>query len=151
MFRTRTASTPLDRLLPEVHHRYPTYRFDIARGRIARADKALIPELADQVQRIGAPWVFCPLGVGRHVDHLIVRAVGERLGGRVVYYADFPYVTTNEPDREFLDRHRLTRWSWAAPPQEKQALIRGYRTQAAGLFPDGRIPPLPESYYSPAG
>ncbi len=32
-----------------------------------------------------------PLGVGNHVDHRLVRWVGERLAGRLYYYADLPY------------------------------------------------------------
>ena len=156
LFRRRAAGSPLagyaGRLLPELVYRYPTYRFDIAKGRIARGDRAMIDTLtaavADRVRRTGARWVFCPLGIGRHVDHLIVRAVGERLADRVVYYADFPYVRSAGPDREFLARHRLTPWSWTEGVTAKAELIRGYRTQVDALFPGGRIPADPETYYS---
>ena len=93
--------------------------------------------------------MFCPLGIGRHVDHLIVRAVGERFADRAVYYADFPYVRTAAPDPAFVARHRLVPWSWTEGIAAKPALIRGYRTQAGGLFRTGRIPAVPETYYSP--
>jgi LmbE family N-acetylglucosaminyl deacetylase len=150
LFRRRTAGG--GRLLPELVHRYPTYRFDIAKGRIARGDRALIDELAgavaEQVAGAGAGWVFGPVGVGRHVDHLIVRAAAERLAGRtVVYYADFPYTLSGAADPGFLARHRLTSWSWTTAVEAKQELIRGYRTQADALFPGGRIPVEPETYY----
>jgi LmbE family N-acetylglucosaminyl deacetylase len=36
--------------------------------------------------------VVCPLGVGGHVDHRLVRAAAEGLGIRLWYYADYPYV-----------------------------------------------------------
>ena len=157
LFRRRRTGTPLvrhtGRLLPELVHRYPTYRFDIARGRIARGDRALIEALtatvAGWIRRTPSPWVFCPLGVGRHVDHLIVRAAGERFAERFVYYADFPYVRTALPDAGFVARHRLAPWSWTEGIEAKERLIRGYRTQVDGLFPSGRIPPIPETYYSP--
>src|SRR5262249_58311137 len=88
----------LGRLCPELVHRYPTYRFDIARGRVSRGDHPLVERLAGDVSelvaRTGAELVFCPVGVGRHVDHLITRTVGGRFPDRVVYYSDFPYNTS---------------------------------------------------------
>ena len=156
LFRRRTGS-PLarhaGRLLPELVHRYPTYWFDIARGRVARGDRTVIEALtgavADWIHRTRSQWVFCPLGVGRHVDHLIVRAAGERFAERVVYYADFPYSRTAAPDPGFVARHRLVPWSWTEGVAAKEELIRGYRTQVDGLFRTGRIPTVPEIYYSP--
>jgi hypothetical protein len=35
--------------------------------------------------------LVCPMTVGGHMDHLIVRAAAERLGHRLLYYADYPY------------------------------------------------------------
>jgi LmbE family N-acetylglucosaminyl deacetylase len=35
--------------------------------------------------------LVCPLGIGAHVDHLIVRAALERLNRPLWYYADIPY------------------------------------------------------------
>jgi len=118
LFRRRGAGTPLarhvGRLLPELVHRYPTYRFDIARGRVARGDRTVIEALtaavAEWIRRTRSRWVFCPLAVGRHVDHLIVRAAGERFADRVIYYADFPYAQTAAPDPGFVARHRLVPW-----------------------------------------
>jgi LmbE family N-acetylglucosaminyl deacetylase len=158
LFRRRAAGPPLaryaSRVLPELGHRYPTYRFDVARGRIARGDHAVIDALtgavAGLIDRTGARRVFCPLGVGRHVDHLIVRAVGERFAGCVVYYADFPYSQAASPDPGFVARHRLVARSWTRGIADKEPLIRGYRSQLAALFPSGRIPVVPETYYLPA-
>ncbi len=33
-----------------------------------------------------------PMTIGGHMDHRIVRAAAQRLDGRLLYYADFPYV-----------------------------------------------------------
>ena len=94
LFRTRRAPGALGRVLPELVHRYPTFRFDIARGRVAGAERDLARRIAEQVDALaagsGAEVVLCPLGVGRHVDHVLVRSVGPELGRRIVYYADFP-------------------------------------------------------------
>src|SRR5262249_33731749 len=99
------------------------------------------------VARTGAELVFCPVGVGRHVDHLITRTVGGRFPDRVVYYSDFPYNTSTAPDPGFLTRFGLVPWVWEHGIADKCHLIRGYRTQVAALFPDDRIPVMPETYY----
>jgi hypothetical protein len=36
--------------------------------------------------------LMCPLAVGAHVDHLILRLACEKLGRPIVYYTDFPYI-----------------------------------------------------------
>ena len=155
LFRTRDPRGPaqalLGRALPELVHRYPTYRFDIARGRVAAGDRALTAGLTTRVTElrdaVDARIVLCPVGIGRHVDHLITRTVGRRSADRVVYYSDFPYDLADAPDRAFLDRHRLVPWTWDHRIADKPALIRGYRTQAGALFPGGEIPVRPETYY----
>lgn len=142
------------RLLPELGHRYPTYRFDIAKGRVSRGDRAMIDGLVRRVgslvDRTGARVVFAPVGIGRHVDHLITRSVGLRQDVDTIFYSDFPYNLAHDPDRAFLDRHRLTSWAWSHGIEAKQRLIRGYRTQADALFPSGRIAAVPEVYFEPA-
>ena len=111
LFRTRRAPAALGRVLPELVHRYPTFRFDIARGRVAGAERDLARRIAEQVDALaagsGAEVVLCPLGVGRHVDHVLVRSVGPELGRRIVYYADFPYALHSAPDPAFLAAHGL--------------------------------------------
>jgi LmbE family N-acetylglucosaminyl deacetylase len=153
LFRTRRGvPAALARLVPELAHRYPTFRFDIARGRVAAAERDLPARIAEQVEAIvarsGAEVVFCPLGVGRHVDHVLVRSVGPELGERVVYYADFPYTLHSAPDPAFLAAHRLRRWENPDDPDDKRELIEGYRTQVDALFPGGKVPARREEYYT---
>lgn len=141
------------RLTPEFVHRYPTYRFDIARGKISRGDKTLISQLqqtvAELLEHTGAQLLFCPAGVGRHVDHLITRMAGEGFRDKVIFYSDFPYNQGSAPDARFLRCHGLETWTWNEAIAEKHRLIRGYATQAEALFPDGKIPEVPEIYYIP--
>ncbi len=157
LFRQRhrtPAAALMKRVLPELVHRYPTYRYDIALGRISRGDRTLIRDLRGQVegllQQTGAELLFCPIGIGRHVDHLITRLVGTFFPDKVVYYADFPYSLSFPVDEEFVSTHRLQRGSWDRHLTVKEAMIRGYGTQADALFPDGQIPLEPETYYAPA-
>jgi LmbE family N-acetylglucosaminyl deacetylase len=58
---------------------------------------ALVKELQYQLMEQGWELLFAPLGVGRHVDHMLVRAAVESAFAgskreRVVFYEDSPYV-----------------------------------------------------------
>lgn len=155
LFRKRR-ETPLGKsfigkALPELVHRYPTYRFDIAVGRISRGDSTLIRNLqakvSQQIDELAAGLVFSPLGVGRHVDHLITRTVGELSAEGGIFYSDFPYNQSQKPDECFLRSRNLREWRWSEGIHSKHQLVRQYATQADALFPDGRIPEAPEIYY----
>lgn len=139
--------------VPELVHRYPTYRFDIARGRVSRGDRGLVDRLHAQVTELArsmeAALVFAPVGVGRHVDHLVTRELGRRQGARAVYWSDFPYDQSGGPDAGYLAQQRLTPWRFGAGIAAKHRAIEGYGTQVEALFPGGRIPEAPETYYFP--
>ena len=96
--------------------------------------------------------ILAPLGVGRHVDHLITRrAAGELgMGVRTVYYSDFPYSLTAAPEAGFVRRAGLVPHPWLPGRAENASRIAGYRTQFAGLFRDGTVPTRPEIYWLPA-
>jgi LmbE family N-acetylglucosaminyl deacetylase len=40
-------------------------------------------------------WLVCPLSLGSHVDHVLVRRAAESLQRPLLYYADVPYVLNN--------------------------------------------------------
>lgn len=130
---------------------YPTYRFDAARGRVASCDAGLPAEVSARVGEIArasqAQVVFAPLGIGRHVDHLIMRRAAQDLRLRTVYYSDFPYSQTAVPDAGFVRRAGLIPHPWLSGRAENANRIAGYRTQFAGLFPDGTVPTSPEIYW----
>lgn len=44
--------------------------------------------------------VVCPLALGNHVDHQVVRAAAEKVGCVRWYYADFPYAAREETNAE---------------------------------------------------
>ncbi|MBG6217353.1 LmbE family N-acetylglucosaminyl deacetylase [Arthrobacter sp. CAN_A6] len=156
LFRRRreaiAGSSTLGKAVPELVHRYPTYRFDIALGRLSRGDSGLIAELQDtvrqQIEESEAGLVFCPVGTGKHVDHLITRSVGEKSAERMVFYSDFPYNQNHQPDEAFLRSRELREWNWSDGIEAKHERVRQYATQVDALFPDGRIPVAPETYYS---
>jgi len=133
---------------------YPTFRFDAARGRIASSDARLPAEVsarAGEIARAGAVrLVLAPLGVGRHIDHVITRRAARDLGLRIVYYSDFPYSETAVPDPGFVRREGLIPHPWLRGRAENADRIAGYQTQFPGLFPDGTVPIGPETYWIPA-
>lgn len=63
-------------------------------GPVNSQEGALINQLKDDLGRLIPPRsrIVCPLTVGDHVDHQLVRAAAERLSRQVWYYADFPYI-----------------------------------------------------------
>src|SRR5262249_5093687 len=104
-------------------------------------------EVSKLLTRDRAELLFCPMGVGRHVDHIITRMVGEQFADRVVYYSDFPYNQSSAPDPAFIAAHRLVTWRGEEVIEARGRLIRAYHTQVDALFPSGRIPAVPEMYY----
>ncbi|MDI2035716.1 PIG-L deacetylase family protein [Paenarthrobacter nitroguajacolicus] len=158
LFRRRSkpghwGSSAWDRLPPELTHRYATYRFDIALGRIARGDKELIRRLRGDVATLVAQTkselLFCPAGVGKHVDHLITRQIGEGHDESLVMYSDFPYDLVSHADGAYMKRMGYVPWTWDVGLGTKAQRIRQYETQADALFPSGHIAVKPEIYYVP--
>jgi LmbE family N-acetylglucosaminyl deacetylase len=153
LFRRREVPAVLaraGRLVPELLHRYPTYRFDVARGRVSRGDRGLCAELAAGIaaRADDTDLLLCPLGVGRHVDHLVTRDLGLAWPGPVVWFSDFPYALDHAPDPGFLRREGLRPWSFDDGLDAKEALVRGYATQVDALFPSGVVPRRPETYWT---
>ena len=62
-------------------------------GEVDPAETALIERIAAELLELLPPaaQVVCPLTLGHHIDHQIVRAAAERLGRSLWYYADYPY------------------------------------------------------------
>ena len=61
-------------------------------------DEGLSDELVHALDEIdfGDATVYCPMGMGEHVDHLLTRQAAERLGWQLVYYADMPYAARGD-------------------------------------------------------
>ncbi len=138
-------------LVPELSHMYPVYRLHVVSGRIAAGDAGTLRYAREFIQRLvwpGPALVLAPLGVGRHVDHVLARTAAERSGAPVAYYSDFPYSRRHAADEAFVRRNGLVEAGWPRLPA-KAELIRAYQTQAQALFPGGRIPLVPEVFFVP--
>jgi LmbE family N-acetylglucosaminyl deacetylase len=144
----------ISRVLPELAHVYPTYRLHITSGRIAPEDADTlrgVVQFTEMLASRGPALMLAPVGVGGHVDHVLVRTAAERNGGDVAYYSEFPYNQRHEVDAGFARRNALIQTTWALELAAKTALILAYRSQADALFPSGRIPLVPEVYLFPNG
>lgn len=139
------------RLLPELAHIYPTYRMHIIAGQIAAADAGTLRDACDVVQQLvsaGPSVLLAPLGVGGHVDHVLARSAAEGSGNPVVYYSDVPYNRRHPVHDTFIRRNGLVESRWYDLGEAKAKLVRAYGTQVQALFRGGRIPLVPEVFFS---
>jgi LmbE family N-acetylglucosaminyl deacetylase len=130
-----------------IYRKAPDGRFlyaDLASlwGEIDPLEESLIVELADRLFALpptqgGA--VYTPLGVGRHVDHRIVRRAAECSGRALTCYEDYPYAE----NREAVEA-ALAKGEWRAEPvmlseealEAKIAAIACYRSQISTFWAD---------------
>ncbi len=134
--------------LPEAPYRLsadgaPYYAtLDSLFGAPAPADEEAIVAALDRRIRELPPHrrVVAPLGVGGHVDHLLVRRAAETVAaGRLLYYEEFPYV---EWKRLALRRALGRPGDWVpevlpVPPElleQKVAAILAYESQVPAMF-----------------
>lgn len=158
LFRRRPRLTPLrafiGRFLPELSLVYPTYRYHVIRRSPSRQEDELVRQITGEVMALVAArqprTVFLPLGLGGHVDHMIVRSVGQACPDLAVYYADFPYSARQGEDDSFARAHGLVPVEWRRGVEDKTELIKAYRSQWPSLFPTGVVPTRPERYFVPS-
>jgi LmbE family N-acetylglucosaminyl deacetylase len=109
----------------------------------AKLPAAIADELEPLLFGQDEGWVFVPLAVGRHVDHVLVHAAGRELAERgyaVAYYEEYPYV--NWPGS--LDAALAGKQDWVPEPSPldeaamvaKIAAVSYYRSQNTILFGD---------------
>ena len=137
-------------LIPELGHIYPVYKKHVVSGRIADDDCDTLREAAGFLQQLIDPRpgiLLAPLGIGGHVDHVLVRTIAEQCGKQIVYYSDFPY-NQRAASSGFVRDKGLVEMRWAEQNDAKIELISAYETQVDALFRGGSIPLAPESYFS---
>lgn len=148
LFPLSLAST----MLPEAESLYPTYRFHIIKGRVHQQDKQLIGELARRFRNIVpdpttvAP--FSPIGMGTHVDHIVVREACRAAFGRNLYYwLDFPYFDRKGATNPFAQEVSLLKYTVPVAEARKRALCERYHSQYNIVMPDKMVLKNPEQFY----
>jgi len=121
-------------------------------------EAGLVQQIRDEVLCLNPERlpVFCPLGIGGHLDHRITRAAAEATGLPLVYYADFPYAAeasidiapfiplTSKPESYRLDDASIEKWAdsveayssqlssfWSSAGEMRSA-IRSYAQKVPG-------------------
>ena len=139
----------LGRLMPEFLHLYPSYRLHVLSSRPVAQDKSLITNLSTSLHQIIDPSqavVFCPVGIGGHVDHTVVRlAVAEKF--KPVYWQDQPYSALTKATPPGVDLSAMTSFEFAHRLRSKKRVLNRYKSQINLLFPHGKIPFLKEKYF----
>ena len=147
LFRRRPATqsgSPLS-------HVYPFYRAHVASGRIVAADAGTLREVREIIHRVagsGLNLVLAPLGVGGHVDRVLVRTAAQSSGAPVAYYEDFPHRRRDPACDAFIYRHGLAETRWPESAEGKAELIRTYQAGLPRLFPGPDTPLAPEVFFS---
>jgi len=102
-------------------------------------EPALQNSLRDLLQRYASQQVttFCPLGLGSHVDHILVRHAVEHVRvPRLVYYEEFPYALRSNDNGE--QTRSMSSNAIAITNEDLQARLSAsvcYASQIPGLFP----------------
>lgn len=130
---------------PEVTHKYPTYRFHINKATV-KEEKELVEEVALRLSETitEKAYIFCPVGVGGHIDHLVVNAAVKKLSNKRIYWSDYPYNYNTEKKRQSY--YKVLRSSKYI--DEKIAILPTYKTQFRSMFVDGKAPIMDEIYYA---
>ncbi|HWY79085.1 MAG TPA: PIG-L family deacetylase [Candidatus Sulfotelmatobacter sp.] len=145
LFRKKQKTSFLGKLLPEIDHIYPTYRWHILKS-ISSSDPAII-----LLKKKLSPYrrqknlIFAPYGIGNHADHRLVRKICEELFDNLILYSDFPYNIRLNTYGEPLRKGDIFR---IKPSIDKKIkLIAGYKTQFQALF-GGTVPDHEEVFFS---
>ena len=141
----------LVKYLPEITHVYPTYRFHIKKGKLSKEDRPLMDSLKIKltflIKKRKEYIIFCPLGTGKHSDHLIVRNVCNDVFDKVVYWSDAPYNLSHKDNLGFLTDKKVRSFIYRKRAKIRVKAVKGYKSQVRALFPDGKIRLKPEKYF----
>lgn len=140
----KKSETVLGKLLPEVDHVYPTYRWHTITGKISSHDHPMIADIKQKLKEIITeknPVIFCPTGIGNHVDHVITSKICTDIFSNVIYWSDFPY---NEHANKSIQGFQT--YTFAEDLSKKKKLMETYHTQYQAMFKNG-VSLTPEAFY----
>jgi len=136
----------------EFRYIYPTHRLHISKGKIHKEDmpnlRRLERKLIEIVGEDKNSVVFCPVGLGKHVDHIVVREACTNSFPNIIYWEDSPYNLYHELEKDFIKKNGLKRKVFNKNQSNRKALYSAYKTQFGKLF-DGKtdFSLSPETYY----
>jgi LmbE family N-acetylglucosaminyl deacetylase len=104
-------------------------------GPIHPGDTASIATLREEL-KLALPvdaTLICPLALGNHVDHQLIRLAAEGLKQLAWYYADFPYVSRDETQLWQLAREGWLSQVFLLSPQGLEAWIYSIQAHASQI------------------
>lgn len=129
----------LKNIFPEINHLYPFYRFNVISGKLAKGDSGTADGIKNSLLaflgEIGQAVVFCPVGAGNHVDHIITRDVCAEIFPQAIFWTDFPYYINFKPDNDFISKMSLLPCVWNKNLAKKKDSILEYKTQVKDIAP----------------
>lgn len=139
----------VSKFIPEAGHMYPTYRLHIARGVVTDEDTLLMKRIEAKLHKIipKNACIFAPLGIGNHVDHLVVKYAVER-AYKPIYWTDQPYFIHEKVMSKEENKH-MKLVEFEADQAKKKAFLSHYKTQMDLLFPHAEIPVIREFFLVP--
>ena len=133
-------------IIPESIHLYPTYYLHVLSGTIDSDDQSTLTSLRHVLQHtIDNGIVFSPLGIGNHVDHLIVHAACQNLFVPTIYWLDLPYALRSATQ---IKEKPMYSFKYSTHTNQKGELIRKYQTQYSALFKANTPYLEPEIFYT---
>ncbi len=122
----------------------------------ATPEDYLVSELANLLSAETPPasQVVCPLALGRHVDHLLVRGAAERAGLALLYYADYPYILSSPETQAAMEGGAWLRQPAAISEDGLEAWVTAiiaHHSQISTFWRDDREMALSLSNYCGGG
>ena len=114
-------------------------------GAVSAHDLTVLAKLREAIERFRSQSRFVvPLGVGKHVDHILVRKAAEDLvaPSEISYYLEYPYALCPNWTRNHLAKVMAAKKSikWMSNP--KRRLLRTYSSQYPTIFSRPLLPLL---------
>lgn len=129
-------------IIPECDLIYPTYRFHMTRGVVSPDDRNTFETIKQQLAELckGYDEVFCPAGIGGHIDHILVRDVVQEITSPI-YWIDQPYAQRSlQVDKtQNFENHK-------SASLNKSKLLGFYGSQIRPLFGTDKPPYIPELF-----
>lgn len=126
------------------------YPQSVLTNKISWLEIMLSQQIYHQLRPNLACQIFAPIGIGTHIDHLIVRGICAKHFPQTIYWADFPYALKQKADLEFIQSQQLQTEFWPLSRYaklKKYNLIKLYQSQIKPVFGKNDIQITPEKYF----
>ena len=141
----------LSKYINEFSYIYPTHKLHISKGKVNKADARTINKISKKLNMLinkNKPYyVFCPIGVGNHVDHAITRKIIKDNFKNIVYWEDFPYNKKFETSNIFVKENKLVPNIFNKNQKTRKQMCLSYFSQVKLVFPQSEVGLKQEKYF----